>query len=522
MGSNKDDLKIDDGIGIKLFSRSPGKQTSEGSQLTALVSPELQRRKGQFVSLDKCTPSAGFHAEKPTGIRIKSTGDKALEGRSARRLENLGRKTGKDVDKCDDEEGTKEFGELGLSQWMVKVCHSLGMNKPTKVQTGCIPAVMEGRDVIGVAHTGSGKTAAFALPILQRLSADPYGVFALVMTPTRELAFQIADQFRALGAGSSLKQSVVVGGLDAQVQAKELSRRPHVVVATPGRLGQLLEGDSSLARIFSRCAFLVLDEADRLLEPCFEADLGTILQTLPDKRQTLLFSATMTRSLIELQTSLLQNAFYFKAYEGLQTAGSHLKEQYLLVPAKVKEVYLIYILNTLKEFNVRSAIVFSSTCRGCALLAALLQELEIASTSLHSGLPQKRRLASLDRFRSGIVPILLATDVAARGLDIPTVDLVINFDLPILARDYVHRVGRTARANRAGWSLSFVSQYDVELVQRIEALTGKQMSQFEVEESEALKGITKVYSARRAAIMQISDERQRRGDNNRKRKVEER
>ena len=407
---------------------------------------------------------------------------------------------------------SSSFVELGLSQWMEKVCHSLGMTTPTRVQSGCIPAILEGRDVIGVAHTGSGKTAAFALPILQKLSKDPYGIFALVLTPTRELAFQIADQFRALGAGSSLRQSVVVGGLDAQSQAKELSRRPHVVVATPGRLRQLLEEDSSFARGFARCSFLVLDEADRLLEPSFEPDLKVVLQALPPGRQTLLFSATMTKSLVELQSSLLPNAFYFRAYEGLQTAGSHLKEQYLLVPAKVKEVYLVHVLNSLNEHGVRSAIVFSSTCRGCAMLDALLQELEIAATALHSGLPQKRRLASLDRFRGGVVQILLATDVAARGLDIPTVDLVINFDLPLLARDYVHRVGRTARANRPGWSLSFVSQYDVELVHRIEALTGKEMTAFDVDESEALRGITKVYAARRAAVMRVSDEEQRKGD----------
>jgi len=383
----------------------------------------------------------------------------------------------------------------------------------------------EGRDAIGVAHTGSGKTAAFALPILQRLSHDPYGIYALVLTPTRELAFQIADQFRAFGAGMSFREAVVVGGLDMQTQAKELARRPHVVVATPGRLRGLLDLDPELGRGFGRVAFLVLDEADRLLEPSFEDDLSSILEILPEKRQTLLFSATMTRTLVTLQSALLRNAFHFEAYEGLQTAaGANLKEEYLLVPAKVKEVYLAHLLGNLEARGVRSAMVFAGTCRGCALLAAMLRELEVPVAALHSHISQRERMTALDRFKGGAVPILLATDVASRGLDIPTVDLVINFDLPSLARDYVHRVGRTARAGRRGWSLSFVSQYDIDLVQRIETLIGKKMDQFEVDEAVALKGITQVYAARRAATLKIADEEGRGGGvaaTKRRRKEEE-
>lgn len=403
------------------------------------------------------------------------------------------------------------FKDLGVSGWLIKVCNGLGILHPTHVQRGCIPAILSGRDVIGVAHTGSGKTAAFALPILQRLSNDPYGIFALVLTPTRELAFQLADQFRALGSGTSFSHAVVIGGLDMQSQSKELSRRPHVVIATPGRLHGILRIDAEIAKGFSRTAFLVLDEADRLLEPSFEEDLASILSILPSKRQTLLFTASMTKSLVTLQQALLKDAFYFKAYEGLETAQG-LKEEFLLVPAKVKEVYLTHILGSIKEHSVRSIIVFVSTCKGCALLAALLEELEISATALHSHLPQRWRLAALDKFRAGVVPILLATDVASRGLDIPTVDLVINFDLPNLARDYLHRVGRTARAGRRGWSLSFISQYDIDLVHNIEDLIGHKLEKFEVDEAEALKGITRVYAARRAATLRLAEEEDKRGN----------
>ena len=398
------------------------------------------------------------------------------------------------------------FSDLGLSESLNKVCEDLGIVEPSPVQRGCIPAVLQGRNVIGIAQTGSGKTAAFALPVLHSLAKNPYGVFNLVLTPTRELAFQIADQYAAFGSGQSVRVSVVVGGLDFQDQAKQLNKRPHIVIATPGRLKALIDSDSALAKAFQRTAFLILDEADRLLDESFESDLDEILSVLPKKRQTLLFSATMTPTLITLQQSLLRDAFVFEAYSGLKTATG-LKEQCTLVPAKVKEVYLAYLLRHLDTFKVRSAIVFAGTKKCCQNLALVLSELDISTSPLHSGLAQKERMASLDRFKSGRVSILLATDVASRGLDIPEVDLVVNFDLPQLPSDYVHRVGRTARAGRQGWSLSFVSQYDVQLLMSIEALTGVKMEKFEFDEKDVLKGISEVYTARRVSSLKAEKQK---------------
>ncbi|CAG9460378.1 unnamed protein product [Pedinophyceae sp. YPF-701] len=407
-----------------------------------------------------------------------------------------------------------DFRSLGVSKWLCNVCRSLGMLRPTEVQRRTIPRILEGRDVIGCAQTGSGKTAAFAIPILQKLAADPFGVFAAVLTPTRELAFQLADSFRALGAGMSLRDCVVVGGLDMQEQARELIKRPHVVVATPGRLAALMRQEPSVTRAFANVRALVLDEADRVLEPTFEDDLATVLAAMPSKgRQLLLFSATITQPLRDLKEIAAKGAYVFRegaAGEGdgagaALTTVQRLKEQYVFVPARVKEVYLFYLLTRLEELGVRSCIVFAGTCRGCHALEMLLQELDVPAVSLHSNKVQRARLAALDRFRSRLVPILVATDVASRGLDIPTVDLVLNFDLPRLAQDYVHRVGRTARAGRSGWSLSLVSQYEVALVQKIEGMTGKRMEEYEMDEGEVLKGITKVYSARRAASLRLSD-----------------
>jgi len=205
---------------------------------------------------------------------------------------------------------------------------------------------------------------------------------------------------------------------------------------------------------------------------------------------------------------LLKDAFIYEAYQGLQTA-SGLSEEFILVPAKVKEVYLTYLLRNLDDYDVQSAIVFAGTRRSCEMLAGLLSELDIAVAPLHSGLAQKNRIASLDRFKSGRVNILLATDVASRGLDIPEVDLVVNFDLPTLASDYVHRVGRTARAGRSGRSLSFVSQYDIQLVKSIEDLTGQKMQKHEMNEKEVLKGISEVYTARRTASMKAAELKRR-------------
>eukprot|EP00884_Botryococcus_braunii_P016017 jgi/Botrbrau1/3099/Bobra.0070s0083.1 len=397
-----------------------------------------------------------------------------------------------------------DFHALGLSPWLCRVCKSLGMQRPTPVQTGCIPAILAGRDVIGTAHTGSGKTAAFALPILQLLAADPFGVFALILTPTRELAIQIGEQFRALASGMTFQDAVVIGGVDMGEQARQLARRPHVVVATPGRLRDLLQQQEGLGDVFRRARFLVLDEADRVLDPGFESELRVIGRSLPASRSTLLFSATMTPSLLALQQVSLQDAHTFQAYEGLETAHN-LREQYLFLPDKVKDVYVLHLLQRLEERGVRSAIIFVSKRRTAHALSLLLDQMDVPAAVLHSGLPQGVRLANLDRFKSGRVSILLATDVASRGLDIPTVDLVLNYDLPVEARDYVHRVGRTARAGRPGWALTVVTQFDVLLLQTVERLIGHKLAEFTLDEKQVLTGLNKVFKAKRAALVRAQE-----------------
>ncbi|KAI3988572.1 hypothetical protein MKX01_011469 [Papaver californicum] len=366
---------------------------------------------------------------------------------------------------CDPESYTLSFSDLGLADWAIQTCKELGMKKPTQVQHHCIPRII----------AGSGKTAAFALPILNRLAENPYGVFAL--------------QFRALGASLHLRCAVVVGGMDMITQAQALMQRPHVVIATPGRIKVLLEQNPDVPSVFLKTKFLVLDEADRVLDVGFEEELSAIFQYLPKDRQTLLFSATMTENLQTL----------------LETVES-LKQQYVFVPQNVKDVYLLHILSKMEDMRVRSAIIFVSTCRSCHLLSLLLEELEQPAVGLHSFKSQALRLSALHRFKSGQTPILLATDVASCALDIPTVNLVINYDIPRYARDYVHRVGRTARAGRGGLAVSFVTQNDVDLIHEIEAVVGKQLDKFECKENDVLAEITKVYKAQRIASVKMMDD----------------
>ncbi|KAL2892209.1 DEAD-box ATP-dependent RNA helicase 36 [Bienertia sinuspersici] len=399
---------------------------------------------------------------------------------------------------------SSSFSELGLSEWAVTTCSELGMKKPTRVQHHCIPKILAGSDVLGVAETGSGKTAAFALPILHRLAENPYGVFALVVSPTRELAYQLAEQFRALGSSLHVRCTVVIGGMDMITQAKALMQRPHIVIATPGRIKVLIEENPDIASVFSRTKFLVLDEADRVLDVGFEDELRVMFKCLPKKRQTLLFSATMTKELDLLQHST-NKAFCYMPYEGVKTVDT-LRQQFLVLSKHVKHVYLQHILSKREDMGVRSAIIFVNRWRKCHLLALLLEELDQEVAELHSGISQSLRLAAIHRFKSGQVPILVCTGVGERGLDMPMVDLVINFDIPRAPTDYVHRVGRTARAGRGGLVVNFITPNEVELIHGIEAKIGKQLEEFECKEKEVLSEFTKVSKARRVVKMRMKDD----------------
>ncbi|OQV22414.1 putative ATP-dependent RNA helicase DDX49 [Hypsibius exemplaris] len=396
------------------------------------------------------------------------------------------------------------FADLGLHEWLVTQCDTIGLRAPTDVQKLCIPATLQGRDCIGCAKTGSGKTAAFALPILQKLSEDPYGIFALVLTPTRELAHQIFEQFQALGKPIGLRVSIVIGGMSLLDQGAELTQRPHIIIATPGRLADHLRSSSNLS--LKRVKFLVMDEADRLLVNNFSVDLGQILAALPVKRQTLLFSATMTDTLKDVQGMAMSDPFIFDMNSDVATVDE-LDQRFILTPAAVKDAYLVNIVQQFFEDNPRSLImVFVQTCKQCQILVMALRSLGFSCAGLHSSMQQKDRLSALSRFKSHNVRVLISTDVGSRGLDIPKVDLVINHNVPSVSKDYIHRVGRTARARKTGLAITLVTQFDVRLIHAIEEMIGTKLKEYPFDESQIQASLNEVELATREAGITLDEE----------------
>ncbi|KAG0425964.1 hypothetical protein HPB47_026895 [Ixodes persulcatus] len=386
------------------------------------------------------------------------------------------------------------FEDLQLKKWIIDQLNSLGIKKPSPVQQNCIPSILKGKDCIGCAKTGSGKTLAFALPILQKLFEDPYGIFALVLTPTRELAFQISEQFKVIGKAVGLKDCVIVGGMDMVTQGRLLAESPHVVVSTPGRLADHLESCNTFT--LGRIKFLVLDEADRLLEGHFNEQLKTIFSALPKSRQTLLFSATITKTLEELRSVAMTDPFFYTAPAEVATV-EELDQRYVLTPSHVRDAYLVHVLQRfLNSVPKGSVVIFTSTCKYAATL--------LSASSVH--LPQRERLAALASFKSNTTRVLVATDVASRGLDIPCVELVLNHNVPSVPKDYVHRVGRTARAGRGGMALTLVTQYDVNLLRAIEELINTKLSLHPTKESEVLKILTQVSVALREAEIRLDEQ----------------
>lgn len=392
------------------------------------------------------------------------------------------------------------FAKLGLARWLVQTCDKLGMHYPTTIQVMCIPHVLAGKNLAGNARTGSGKTACYCLPILHQLSKDPYGVFALVLTPVRELAFQVTDNFRALGQSINVQVGEVVGGRDFSTQSQMMADRKHVLVATPGRLADLLRGDAALVKAFRKLRFFVLDEADQLLTQTFEEDFSQIIEILPAERQTLLFSATITKCIEKLRSGkdlLLMDA------NPNEESLDNLTQQYVFVPSSVQVNYLHYLLR--EHFSTDSCIVFAPTIEMCQLLTSMMEILDFEVTGLHSLQSQRQRLASLGKFRAGRTKILLATDVASRGLDIPTVAVVINLGLPLGLDSYVHRAGRTARAGRPGRVVSLISERDVPRVKGVEERIGRQLELLETSEEAAVKLLSKTAKARQRAELLLSE-----------------
>ncbi|EAW23148.1 RNA-dependent ATPase RRP3 [Aspergillus fischeri NRRL 181] len=400
----------------------------------------------------------------------------------------------------------KSFKDLGIIDQLCEACETMGYKAPTPIQAESIPLALQGRDLIGLAETGSGKTAAFALPILQALMEKPQSFFGLILAPTRELAFQISKSFESLGSTINVRCAVIVGGMDMVSQSIALGKKPHIIVATPGRLLDHLENTKGFS--LRTLKYLVMDEADRLLDMDFGPLLDKILKVLPRERRTFLFSATMSSKVESLQRASLSNPLRVSVSSNKYQTVSTLLQSYLFLPHKHKDIYLVYLLN---EFVGQSAIIFTRTVHETQRISFLLRSLGFGAIPLHGQLSQSARLGALGKFRSRSRDILVATDVAARGLDIPSVDVVLNFDLPTDSKTYVHRVGRTARAGKSGVAISFVTQYDVEIWLRIEGALGKKLKEYELEKDEVMVLAERVGEAQRQAIVEMKNFDEKRG-----------
>jgi superfamily II DNA/RNA helicase len=361
------------------------------------------------------------------------------------------------------------FASLGLIEPLLRALEALGYQTPTPVQAKAIPPVLEGRDLMAAAQTGTGKTAGFALPLLQRLTMEgpkvaANSVRALILVPTRELAEQVHEAIRQYAEHLPLTTYAVYGGVSINPQMMKLRRGVDVLVATPGRLLDLYRQN---AVKFSQVQTLILDEADRMLDLGFSEELRDIYAALPKRRQTLLFSATFSDSIRALAGQMLDNPLSIEV-SPRNVAASSVKQWVVTVDKKRKSELFIHLL---KKQRWSQVLVFAKTRVGVDQLVDRLQGLSINADGIHGDKPQATRQRALDRFKAGEVQILVATDVAARGLDIDDLPTVVNLDLPIVAEDYIHRIGRTGRAGQTGEAISLVCADEVELLSAIEVLT---------------------------------------------------
>jgi ATP-dependent RNA helicase RhlE len=368
---------------------------------------------------------------------------------------------------------SQSFSDLRLADPLLRALAAKNYQTPTPIQCEAIPHLLAGRDLLGLAQTGTGKTAAFALPILQLLAATPAasgrGLRALVLTPTRELAIQIGDSFRAYGRHLPLKSTVVFGGVGQTPQVAALARGLDILVATPGRLLDL-HGQGHVR--FDRLRFLVLDEADRMLDMGFLRDVQKIIALLPTERQTLLFSATMPDAIAKLAARILKAPVRVEVTPAASTV-ERVEQRVIFVDSAAKSALLTDLL---RDEGISRALVFARTKHGANRIAIRLVRDNINAEAIHGNKSQSARQRALEGFRKGRVRVLVATDIAARGIDVDGVTHVINFDLPNEPESYVHRIGRTARAGASGVAVSLCDAGERTYLRDIEKLTRRRLT----------------------------------------------
>ena len=362
------------------------------------------------------------------------------------------------------------FNELNLSAPVLRAVAQAGYESPSPIQAAAIPPVLAGRDLMGCAQTGTGKTAAFALPMLDRLTASAPrkkgAIRALILTPTRELALQIGESFEAYGKYLTLRSTVIFGGVGQAPQVAALKKGVDILIACPGRLNDLVgQGLLDLSNI----EIFVLDEADRMLDMGFVHDVKKVIAKLPRQRQNLMFSATMPKEIEQLAAGILHDPAFVKV-DPVSSTVDRIQQSLYFVEKGNKKFLLPWLIKNLKP-EVVNALVFSRTKHGADKIARILNKRDIECMAIHGNKSQNARQLALSCFKSGKIRVIVATDIAARGIDVQNLGVVVNYDMPDVAETYVHRIGRTGRAGNRGIALSFCSKDEREVVRNIRKLT---------------------------------------------------
>lgn len=372
------------------------------------------------------------------------------------------------------------FSEYPIDQAIKTQLETIGFKRPTDIQYKSITPILDGEDVFAVAQTGTGKTAAFAIPIIHRLTKipnKPKAPICLVLAPTRELAEQITRVFNDIAEQTTVRAVCVMGGVEQKDQIKKLRNGIHIAVATPGRIFDLrAQGELSLEHL----QFLVMDEADRMLDMGFAHDMQAIHKLSPKNRQTLFFSATISKKIKAVAYDLVRDAIRIQI-SPKDLVSKNVEHAFIRVEMDDKRFFLE---NMIKEYEELRFVVFVRTKVRCERVVAAMERVGVSSEALHGGIEQQDRFAILDRFRKGENRILITTDVAARGIDIPSVDYVINYDLPDQEEQYVHRIGRTGRGDKKGQALAFCSPQEEALLKAIETYIGTEIEELEIDKNE--------------------------------------
>ena len=382
------------------------------------------------------------------------------------------------------------FKDLDIIKPILRAVEEAGYEKPTEIQENSIPVVLKGKDILGCAQTGTGKTAAFAIPILQNIVADKEknndrNIKALIVAPTRELAIQIEESFAEYSKYLDIKDTVIFGGVNQSSQVRKIKAGIDILVATPGRL---LDLANQKHVDLKNVKYFVLDEADRMLDMGMIHDVKKIISRLPKERQNLLFSATMPKEVMKLVNSILNNPVKVEV-QPVSSSVEIISQGVYHVPKKNKKSLLTHLL---KDESIKSVIVFSRTKHGANKIAKDLEKAGITAAAIHGNKSQNQRQLALNNFKEGNIRVLVATDIAARGIDIDELSHVINYDLPDVAETYVHRIGRTGRAGSSGIAITFCDEEEKGMFRNIEKLIGKSIPVLAEEEYEIIKPIVNV------------------------------